>query len=137
MRNSISTIAFAAALAAATSLAVAAPRSGGGGGMGGMGGLAGGRMAGPSASSAGPQRQATGTNATNNGISRHGQPSQSCQAAANYPADTPGNAFNSPGSAFDPNGKADSKYAGTQPQNSKNPKSVAQYDVACTNQKPK
>jgi len=26
---------------------------------------------------------------------------------------------------------APSVYAGTQPQNSKNPKSVAQYDVAC------
>ena len=43
---------------------------------------------------------------------------------------TPGNTINSPGSAFNPNGNADTRYAGTQPQNSKNPKSVAQYDVA-------
>jgi hypothetical protein len=43
---------------------------------------------------------------------------------------TPGNASNAPGSAFNPNGNADTRYAGTQPQNSKNPKSVAQYDVA-------
>jgi hypothetical protein len=36
-----------------------------------------------------------------------------------------------PGSAFNPDGTAGTKYAGTQPQNSKNPKSVSQYDVAC------
>jgi hypothetical protein len=66
-----------------------------------------------------------------------GQPMQSCQAAADYPADTPGHSYTAPGSAFNPNGVADAKYAGTQPQNSKNPTSVAQYDVACTNQKPK
>src|SRR5207248_10231927 len=56
-----------------------------------------------------------------------GQPSQSCQAE---PA-TPGHAASAPGSAFNPNGNAGTHYAGTQPQNSKNPKSVAQYDVAC------
>ena len=56
-----------------------------------------------------------------------GQPSQSCQAEPS----TPGNAANAPGSAFNPNGNAGTHYAGQQPQNSKNPKSVAQYDVAC------
>jgi hypothetical protein len=56
-----------------------------------------------------------------------GQPSQSCQAEPS----TPGNAANAPGSAFNPDGNAGTHYAGTQPQNSKNPKSVAQYDVAC------
>jgi hypothetical protein len=56
-----------------------------------------------------------------------GQPSQSCQAQPN----TPGNSANAPGSAFNPNGQAGSVYAGTQPQNSNNPNSVAQYDVAC------
>ncbi|MEU5938961.1 hypothetical protein ABZ807_07180 [Micromonospora sp. NPDC047548] len=35
------------------------------------------------------------------------------------------------GSAFNPDGIAGMHYAGEQPQNSKNPKSVAQYDVAC------
>ena len=35
-----------------------------------------------------------------------------------------------PSSAFNPTGNAGSHYAGTQPQNSKNPKSVSQYDVA-------
>jgi hypothetical protein len=56
-----------------------------------------------------------------------GQPNQSCQAAGV----TPGHAASAPGSAFNPNGVAGTVYAGTQPQNSKNPKSVSQYDVAC------
>jgi hypothetical protein len=44
---------------------------------------------------------------------------------------TPGNAVNAPGSAFNPNGHAGTVYAGEQPQNSNNPTSVSQYDVAC------
>ena len=56
-----------------------------------------------------------------------GQPNQSCEAAGV----TPGHAANAPGSAFNPDGKAGTVYAGEQPQNSKNPKSVSQYDVAC------
>ena len=56
-----------------------------------------------------------------------GQPSQSCQAQPM----TPGNSASAPGSAFNTSGKAGTVYAGTQPQNSNNPKSVAQYDVAC------
>ena len=56
-----------------------------------------------------------------------GQPNQSCQATTV----TPGNAASAPGSAFNPNGTAGKVYAGQQPQNSNNPKSVSQYDVAC------
>ncbi len=58
-----------------------------------------------------------------------GQPSQSCQSQPS----SPGGASSAPGSAFNevPGGTAGSKYAGNQPQNSKNPNSVAQYDVAC------
>ena len=56
-----------------------------------------------------------------------GQPSQSCQAEPS----TPGHAASAPGSAFNPDGNAGTHYAGTQPQNSNNPKSVSQYDVAC------
>ena len=56
-----------------------------------------------------------------------GQPGQSCQAQTA----TPGNAASAPGSAFNTSGKAGTVYAGTQPQNSKNPNSVSQYDVAC------
>ena len=58
-----------------------------------------------------------------------GQPNQSCQVEPS----SPGNASSAPGSAFneDPGGVAGGMYAGSQPQNSNNPKSVAQYDVAC------
>ncbi len=58
-----------------------------------------------------------------------GQPSQSCQSQPS----SPGSASSAPGSAFNenPGGTAGTKYAGNQPQNSKNPNSVAQYDVAC------
>ena len=59
-----------------------------------------------------------------------GQPNQSCQVSTV----TPGNAASAPGSAFNPNGMAGTVYAGTQPQNSVNPKSVSQYDVACFQQ---
>jgi hypothetical protein len=55
------------------------------------------------------------------------QPNQSCQA---QPL-TPGNASSAPGSAFNPSGVAGIHYAGQQPQNSVNPTSVSQYDVAC------
>jgi hypothetical protein len=64
-----------------------------------------------------------------------GQPSQTCQdlAAATGMPVTPGNAGNpnNTGSPFSPNGHAGTVYAGTQPQNSNNSKSVSQYDVAC------
>lgn len=56
-----------------------------------------------------------------------GQPNQSCQSVGV----TPGNAASAPGSAYNVNGVAGSVYAGIQPQNSKNPMSVSQYDVAC------
>jgi hypothetical protein len=56
-----------------------------------------------------------------------GQPNQSCEV---QPV-RPGNAISAPGSAFNPDGKAGTVYAGEQPQNSNNPKSVSQYDVAC------
>jgi hypothetical protein len=55
--------------------------------------------------------------------SGHGQPSQSCgsDTAPNSP-----NGFNTAGFAH-----AELVYAGSAPQNSNNPKSVSQYDVAC------
>jgi hypothetical protein len=58
-----------------------------------------------------------------------GQPSQSC-GGPTAPM-TPGGSVSAPGSAFNPNGQAGSVYAGIQPQNSNNPKSVSQYDAAC------
>lgn len=58
-----------------------------------------------------------------------GQPMQSCETTGS----PPGGSGAAPGSAFS-GGTADSKYAGTQPQNSKNSASTSQYDVACANQ---
>jgi hypothetical protein len=56
-----------------------------------------------------------------------GQPNQSCEEQPTRPGD----AQTAPGSAFNPDGTAGTHYAGEQPQNSNNPKSVSQYDVAC------
>ncbi|SCK29470.1 hypothetical protein PSELUDRAFT_3631 [Vogesella sp. LIG4] len=58
-----------------------------------------------------------------------GQPSQTIGSPQTGSV-TPGKASAAPGSAFNPNGNAGTHYAGTQPQNSVNPKSVSQYDVA-------
>jgi hypothetical protein len=58
-----------------------------------------------------------------------GQPSQTIGTPQTGSV-TPGHAASAPGSAFNPNGNAGAHYAGNQPQNSKNPKSVAQYDQA-------
>jgi hypothetical protein len=54
-----------------------------------------------------------------------GQPSQSCQSVFPSGPLSP-NGFNTSGFA-----NAEAHYAGSQPQNSNNPNSVAQYDVAC------
>jgi hypothetical protein len=59
-----------------------------------------------------------------------GQPNQSCEDIPMQP----GNSISAPGSAFNPDGVAGGVYAGEQPQNSVNPKSVSQYDVACFEQ---
>ena len=53
--------------------------------------------------------------------STQGQPNQSCQAQPF----TPGMSASAPGSAFDPNGKAGTVYAGTQLQNSVTPMSIS------------
>jgi len=58
-----------------------------------------------------------------------GQPSQTCGDAT--ATTRPGSSMTAPGSAFNPDGKSGTVYAGEQPQNSTNPKSVSQYDVAC------
>jgi hypothetical protein len=59
-----------------------------------------------------------------------GQPNASCETSPS----TPGQAAAAPGSAFNPDGVAGTKYAGEQPQNSKNPAAVSQYDAACAHQ---
>jgi len=55
-----------------------------------------------------------------------GQPSQSCQAFFGDAGPFTPKGFNTTGFNH-----ATTVYAGSQPQNSNNPKSVSQYDVAC------
>jgi hypothetical protein len=65
-----------------------------------------------------------------------GQPGQSCQAQTAMPGNSV-SSTTSPGSPFlagpmgPTGGVSTTVYAGTQPQNSNNPHSVSQYDVAC------
>ena len=54
-----------------------------------------------------------------------GQPGVECEEVR------PGNSASGPGSAFNEDGMAGTVYAGEQTQNSNNPHSVSQYDVAC------
>jgi hypothetical protein len=63
------------------------------------------------------------------GVQTTGQPNEECgeEGALNRP----GHSEDARGSAFNPDGIAGQHYAGEQPQNSKNPKSVSQYDTAC------
>jgi hypothetical protein len=69
-----------------------------------------------------------------------GQPNQSCQDinGGNTGPFYPGNANSAPGSAFNETGPGTggTHYAGNAPQNQRNTASVAQYDVACSNQVP-
>ena len=55
-----------------------------------------------------------------------GQPSQSCQSFFGNAGPFTPTGFNTSGFTF-----ATGLYAGAQTQNSSNPKSVSQYDVAC------
>lgn len=64
-----------------------------------------------------------------NGPATTGQPGAEC--GADGALTRPGHAADAPGSAFNPDGRAGSVYAGEQPQNSRNSASVSQYDTAC------
>lgn len=76
------------------------------------------------------QANGVGYNHTNSGQA-NGQPNQPCETTGS----PPGNSGSAPGSAFNQHGgTAGGKYAGQQPQNSRNTASVSQYDVACSNQ---
>ena len=67
---------------------------------------------------------AAGASAGNPSPTGTGQPSQSCEAE---PTGPPGITSTTNGFAT----RAVNVYAGSAPQNSNNPKSVSQYDVAC------
>jgi hypothetical protein len=61
-----------------------------------------------------------------NSTGNQGQPSQSCQSFFGDAGPFTPRGFNTAGFNH-----ATAVYAGSQPQNSHNPKSVSQYDVAC------
>ena len=63
-----------------------------------------------------------------NGPSSTGQPGFECEDVR------PGHASTAPGSAFNEDGVAGTRYAGEQPQNSRNTASISQYDTACLHQ---
>ena len=85
----------------------------------------------PALASAAPANSTSGPNHMN-GPATTGQPGQDCAALmASNDGSTPGQSASAPGSAFNPDGTSGSKYAGEQPQNSRNTASVSQYDVAC------
>jgi hypothetical protein len=63
-----------------------------------------------------------------NGPEQTGQPGVECEEMRH------GHSSTAPGSAFNEEGRAGTKYAGEQPQNSRNTASISQYDVACVHQ---
>jgi hypothetical protein len=141
MKRNLSLLMAAGANANAPATALAAPPGGGGGGA---------AMHGPMNSAPAMQRTmptttttkaapATPTSPTGNGggynhmnSPQHatGQPSQSCEdLIASGQGSFPGQSGENGKSAF--GGTAGDKYAGSQPQNSRNTASVSQYDTAC------
>ena len=135
MKRNMSLFMAAGAIAIAPAVAMASPPGGGGGG----GGAA---MHGPMSSA--PTMTTHTTTATphsatgNGGGYNHmnspqhatGQPMQSCEdLIASGAGSAPGQAAENGHSAF--GGTAGDKYAGSQPQNSRNTASVSQYDTAC------
>ncbi|MEV0413907.1 hypothetical protein AB0I68_24640 [Streptomyces sp. NPDC050448] len=69
------------------------------------------------------------TGAAGIGTAFAGQPGASCE---DLPSSArPGHSATAPGSAFNEDGIAGTRYAGEQDQNNNNPHSVSQYDVAC------
>jgi hypothetical protein len=121
MRRYLSLLVATGAIALAPAISMAAPPSGQSNN---------GSKSGTAATPNSPNGNGGGYNHSNSPSATTGQPNQSCEASGN----TPGNSAGAPGSPFNPSGNAGTKYAGTQPQNSRNSNSNSQYDVACSNQ---
>ena len=118
----------AGALIVSPATILAHPGQGGGSGPGASMGQ--GPMSQPTTHTSQGSTNGAGWDHSNGPAHATGQPNQSCETTGS----PPGRSASAPGSAFNPNGKAGSKYAGEQPQNSRNTASVSQYDVACANQ---
>jgi|SwirhisoilCB1_FD_contig_51_7858326_length_547_multi_5_in_0_out_0_1 hypothetical protein len=144
MKPNLSLLMAAGAIAFAPAATLAAPPGGGGGGAGAMHGPMNGA---PAMQRAMPTARPTTTTTTtttahsqtgNGGGYNHlnspqhatGQPGQDCEELiASGEGSFPGQAGENGKSAF--GGTAGDKYAGSQPQNSRNTASVSQYDTAC------
>jgi hypothetical protein len=130
MKRTTILLAAAGAVALVPGLALAAPGGGGGSGMHGPASAPTMPTA-PTATPSSPTGNGGGYNHLNAPAHATGQPSQSCETTGS----PPGHSGTAPGSAFNEDGgTAGSKYAGEQPQNSRNSASVSQYDVACSKQ---
>lgn len=142
MKTPFTLLAAAGALAIAPSFALASAPGEGGRGMHGppttsspsatgQGMHAPTTTSSPTTTTSSPTGNGGGYNHQNSPAHTTGQPNQSCETTGS----PPGNAGSAPGSGFNEDGgKAGSKYAGEQPQNSRNTASVSQYDVACAKQ---
>ncbi len=118
----------AGALILSPAMVLAHPGQGGGSGAGAAMGH--GPISQPASHTSLGSTNGSGWDHLNGPIKATGQPNQSCETAGS----PPGRSASAPGSAFNPDGKAGTQYAGEQPQNSRNAASVSQYDVACANQ---
>ena len=129
MKRNMSLLMAAGAIAAAPAMALTGPPAGGP--PGGGAAMHGPSSTTPTATPRSPTGNGGGYNHMNSPQHTTGQPMQSCETTGS----PPGNSGTAPGSAFNQDGgTAGSKYAGEQPQNSRNSASVSQYDVACANQ---
>jgi hypothetical protein len=116
----------AAGIVALAPAALAGPGHGGGNGQGEMMRESHMNMDRPDRMSQGPIN-GTGWDHMN-GPEQTGQPGVECEEMR------PGHSSTAPGSAFNEEGRAGTRYAGEQPQNSRNTASISQYDVACIHQ---
>jgi len=124
MKRYMSPLMAAVAMAVAPTVAMASAPGGGGAAMHGP------MTSAPTATPSSPTGNGGGYNHLNSPQHTTGQPMQSCETTGS----PPGNSASGPGSAFNPDGTAGTKYAGTQAQNQRNTAAVSQYDVACANQ---
>jgi len=130
MKRTMSLLVAAGSIAIAPAIASATPPPGSGGAMH--------QPATPSGSTTtttatpnSPTGNGGGYNHMNSPQHETGQPMQSCETTGT----PPGGSGTAPGSAFNQDGgTAGGKYAGEQPQNSRNTASVSQYDQACAKQ---
>ena len=130
MKRTMSLLVAAGSIAIAPAIASTAPQSGSRGAMH-QPATPSGTTTTTTATPNSPTGNGGGYNHLNSPQHVTGQPMQSCETTGS----PPGGSGTAPGSAFNEDGgTAGGKYAGEQPQNSRNTASVSQYDQACAKQ---